>query len=616
MITRLLGLALLCLPATALFGQSHEREPNDTPATATKVALGATAIGELTAMDSITYNADWWTFDATAGDTLDFEADGAVAPPLLELYAPDGTTNLTAGHDYPHVGYIIKTTGTYFLKVNSDMWGDYVRPALFNYYEIGLYTSHHPKPPCAVANDGEPDDVPATARSIALGQRIDGMLCPSGDVDYYRFHATRRMRVQIRIDRDTGSKPASWGNPFVEEISPNRDTHAKKNNDWTHGSVSEFWAPEDGDYYARVTTGGGVNIPYSLTVQSPGLVPDGPGDPVTTLANNLGHALGLAAGPHGDIYVSAEREQTGHATILQVSPTGRVSTFVPDCECAVGSLAFDSAGNLFVAGILNVWKASPAGVVTQFLHSNNNEENFAAVAVAPDGTIWVNNSFPHIKQFDRQGQLLQSYDVSGANPTNPYGLQGLAFAPDGILYFAAGDGLYRLVSGKPELFVRDTTDADLPHGGGPFGTFVFDVNGNLYVPHRFSGGVSVYDRTGAEIAKPFAWIPGEARALAFGRNPDGSANSCLFGVTNSSYTWVLPLFGSLVQLRPSSVPVPGCRSTVPQVTVDDAVAELLHPGRLSAQQLTALDQQGNNNGRYDIGDLRAFLIANGAKQVP
>ena len=80
----------------------------------------------------------------------------------------------------------------------------------------------------------------------------------------------------------------------------------------------------------------------------------------------------------------------------------------------------------------------------------------------------------------------------------------------------------------------------------------------------------------------------------------------------------MTLAGRLDELNPSAVADPGCPAGAPpaQVSIDEAVHELLHPGRLSAQQLTALDQQGNNNGRYDIGDLRAFLIANGAKQVP
>jgi hypothetical protein len=45
-----------------------------------------------------------------------------------------------------------------------------------------------------------------------------------------------------------------------------------------------------------------------------------------------------------------------------------------------------------------------------------------------------------------------------------------------------------------------------------------------------------------------------------------------------------------------------------------AVAELLKPGSsgLTAAQLTDLDQRGNQNGRFDVGDLRALLMRTGA----
>ncbi|HJS42121.1 MAG TPA: hypothetical protein VJ755_01500 [Gemmatimonadales bacterium] len=48
------------------------------------------------------------------------------------------------------------------------------------------------------------------------------------------------------------------------------------------------------------------------------------------------------------------------------------------------------------------------------------------------------------------------------------------------------------------------------------------------------------------------------------------------------------------------------------------MAELLRPGNgtLSLTQLTELDQRGNQNGRYDVGDLRALLIRIGLLTAP
>jgi hypothetical protein len=53
------------------------------------------------------------------------------------------------------------------------------------------------------------------------------------------------------------------------------------------------------------------------------------------------------------------------------------------------------------------------------------------------------------------------------------------------------------------------------------------------------------------------------------------------------------------------------------VTVAGVIAELLHPGTaLTAAQRTELDTRGNQNGRYDVGDVRAYLIATGTLSVP
>jgi hypothetical protein len=607
--TRLLCCVLFGLCATPLYGQTRETEPNNAPATATKVELAATAIGELKGISSSQYEVDWWTLEASAGDTLSFDTDAAIPQVLwLELYAADGTTRLDNPEHYlPEVRHIVTKTGTYFVKV-SGIAQNGLSATATNYYEIGLYTNRHPKPPCAVADDREPNDVPGTARVITMGRRLNGILCPSGDGDYYRFHATQRMRVQIRVDYDARGKPFPWGNPGLEVRGDGIDQHWKRGSDWTHGQVFEFWVPADGDYYASIAAGGGVNVPYTLTLQSPGQVPQGSGEPIRWVAGNLGFVLELAAGPTGDLYVSTQREPSGHATIVRITPAGTVSTLVPDCQCAIGSMAFDAAGNLFIAGFSNVFKVSPAGVVTPFLHSTNNADDFTAIAFAPDGTLWATSPFNRIRQFGPQGQLLQSIGVGGANPTNIYGLQGLAFAPDGTLHFAAGDAIFRLVGGAPQLFLRDTSEADLPDVP-PFGTFTFDAEGNLYVPHPFSGSIGLYDRTGAVVEKPFAWMPGAPRAIAFGRNADGSTNGRIFVLANSIAGLPIPLDGRIVELHSNHVPVL-------DVAVLDAAAELLHPGRLSAQQLRLLDQQGNRNGRYDVGDLRAFLIANGAKQVP
>jgi hypothetical protein len=54
--------------------------------------------------------------------------------------------------------------------------------------------------------------------------------------------------------------------------------------------------------------------------------------------------------------------------------------------------------------------------------------------------------------------------------------------------------------------------------------------------------------------------------------------------------------------------------TVPSVSVDAAWQHLLGGAQLDPMLQRFLDLQGNNNGRFDVGDFRAFLRANG--QLP
>jgi hypothetical protein len=45
----------------------------------------------------------------------------------------------------------------------------------------------------------------------------------------------------------------------------------------------------------------------------------------------------------------------------------------------------------------------------------------------------------------------------------------------------------------------------------------------------------------------------------------------------------------------------------PPLTPDVAAASLLGGGNLSPAELQYLDAVGNHNGRYDVGDLQAYL---------
>src|SRR3989441_12066402 len=78
-----------------------ETEPNDAPATATSVALGDFASGNIDPLGLV----DYFAFDVTVPTylILDVDANPAGSPldPILSLYAPAGTTEL-AFNDHSH----------------------------------------------------------------------------------------------------------------------------------------------------------------------------------------------------------------------------------------------------------------------------------------------------------------------------------------------------------------------------------------------------------------------------------------------------------------------------------------------------------------------------------
>jgi len=103
-----------------------EREPNDTPETATPLAIGESGSGELCALnDSPAGDQDYWAFRGEAGTTIELDVDAAAlgffVDPVLTLFASDGTTRLAFNDDQDgadsRLQFSIVTTGTYYATV-------------------------------------------------------------------------------------------------------------------------------------------------------------------------------------------------------------------------------------------------------------------------------------------------------------------------------------------------------------------------------------------------------------------------------------------------------------------------------------------------------------------
>ena len=99
-----------------------------------------------------------------------------------------------------------------------------------------------------------------------------------------------------------------------------------------------------------------------------------PAGVVSTFASGFDDPVGLAFDSAGNLYVA----NAGNDTVSKVTPAGVVSTFASGFDGPDG-LAFDSAGNLYVAnlGSNTVSEVTPAGVVSTFASGFNSPDGLA-----------------------------------------------------------------------------------------------------------------------------------------------------------------------------------------------------------------------------------------------
>jgi hypothetical protein len=198
-----------------------------------------------------------------------------------------------------------------------------------------------------------------------------------------------------------------------------------------------------------------------------------------------------------------------------------------------------------------------------------------------------------LRHFDPLGRLQESFDLTSIGGFNA---GPLGISPDGVPHFSNGSAMYRLVAGEAQLVFEDELIVWVP---------AFDEDGNIYVPNATTSRLTLYGPDGSVLADPFAIGPVTPFVPAFGREADGTTNARLF-VTDGD--------GALLEMNPDAVDAPGwpVGFSAASLALDDVTGELLGAAdMLTADELEFLDGLGNNNGRFDVGDFRAYLLATG-----
>ncbi len=586
---RAFGLAavLVSMSVHPAYGQTAESEPNNAPETANPAVRGGKVTG--TIEWGANTDDDYWVLTVNAGDTIFADVDanefGSYIDPNLTLYGSDGTTVLARNSQWdgldPHVTYVATTAGRYYLRIGSGYGGQGPQPYTLNFFEVK----------CPVGDESEPNDAASSAKSVTLPATIHGKACPANDTDYFKFSVTAGRKLTLQVDTVGRERPAfGCACQIVATIvllsSDGRTELARTHEDDSPKHL-EYDVSQSGTYYVAVGVWpGGIRYPYTLHMSASGGDVSGTGDPVIAHADGLGTPVAVITDPTGDFIVS---DRDGNR-VWWVAPDGRKQVISAELPGPTG-LGWDMFANLIVIGPHAVFKMDPQGHMSQlFAH-----EGITDVALAPDGTLWFGDDRARsLRHYDARGSLITTIDLAAAIGVGP---AHVAVARNGDVYFS--DNNDSNPTGASTIYKLSGTQAQVVFTLPAIASdFALDANGNFYLASSTDNRIYRYSAFGAPQASPLATATAPA-GITFGRNADGSMNNHVFVVENG---------GRLVELSSGATSELG--APIGFATIAQVIGDLLKPGALTDAQRHVLDTIGNKNGRYDVGDLRAFLLNN------
>jgi hypothetical protein len=328
-----------------------------------------------------------------------------------------------------------------------------------------------------------------------------------------------------------------------------------------------------------------------MTTGAASLTMFGPGDPASVFVSGFTTPCRTSFDGAGNLYVV----DLPVNTIYKVTPGGMTSVFTDQISTPRG-ITFDPFGNMLAADPTAgmVYKVTPQGQVTAFLEVLNAQRP----RIGPNGDIWV-AAVDTLHHFDAMGRRLEQLDV-GAQGAAAWGLQ---FTPDGVLYLTNTAAFWKLMG---QTVVPVLTGMP-PQNSAPH----FDVEGNAYWIRQAMDAsdthrVILADTDLVVIADTFANFATAPCAMVFGRDGTGAMTNRLFVSLRD---------GSIVELNAAGIAAAG----VPEVglslgDLDDSevVNKILGvTSRVTANQTYFLDVIGNDDGTFDVGDFRAYLLATG-----
>ena len=528
-----------------------ESEPNDSLALADSVAQGDTVSGTI----APAADADWFTL-AVPSDTiivLDVYARraGSSLDPVLYLFALADTGVIQIAHNDDFYGLDSHiqarvTAGRYYAALV-----DYDRNGGTGYTYAISFTFVPPFGP------GDPTTVYASGVGSAYGTAAG----PAGQLYVTDPDARRVLRV------DAGGTVA----PLA--------------------SLSGFEP-----LHAVVDGLGNVLVTALDTDRNVGVVERiGPGGAVTTFASGFSWVAGITVGQDGDIWMLGINDRIW---LYRFDPVGTrkdsidVSGLLGGFLYTASHLAFSPSGELHFSNgydaVFALVNRTPRRVISAVPYAES-------LAFDRDGYLYVSNASGWVSLYDAAYNVVNA-SFARTNLTNGW-VMSLSFARD-----ANGAMTSRLFATSAERLV-EMNPAGMRAPGVRVGTDLLAIT-----PASLPAATVGADyRFALVVQSP---PPGNPTwSISAGALPSGltldAATGVLSGVpmTSGNFTFTV------------RVSVGGTRGyngytlvvSLPNLSVDAAADHFLVGAQLDTVIQRFLDFQGNKNGRYDVGDFRAYL---------
>jgi len=551
-------------------------EPNDSLQRATPITLGSTVDG----LWCPTGDQDFYELRLTAGTVFEFSMDGYLGNghyypdlPAVHLLGPSGE-NLDAEvqNDFGPKRYTVRTTGTYYLNAVSERGG------VGYSYRLRVGESEFRPGP------GDPPIVraPQGVGNMAVDTHGNFWGPPGNDVlGRLSLDGTLARFNPPGISAAVSVAWDPWGNMLVL-------------NGW---SITKFVPPSLTEPFVTLDMGASG---LAVTTDAMWVVNGWTGTTWIYQYALDGHlmqsfhltdlrAFDLRIGPSGDPYFAADN------AIYRFRAGVPELVLKHDEPSQINSFVFDTLGNIYVAddGVssrvrrrgtprVSLHRIDGSMVADTFAWWPHNAHNLTFGRDA-DGTT---NS--HLYILD-QGRLLELNHAAIRAP-------GLPIQPVGVCPVDAAEAEPNDAPAMARTIGSDTAITGFSCRAGDLDVFRFDATRDQTI---------VFDLAGADLPT-LELLAADGTRLA-SSDARLTAYPHISYATRASQTYYVRVGSWFGGPKPYTLRITRLPTAADHLTLERAARELARPGAiLTGAERQYLDEHGNRNGRYDVGDFRAY----------